>query len=73
MRTTLRSVVIAGWKWGVTICPARRRGHWLAKKNGRRGFPVPGQDGGNSVLSDNYLRAFCKNFGIDEDRFESFL
>lgn len=45
----------------------------MAKKLGYRTHPIPAHRGPNSEISDIYIRAFCRNFGIDFAEFRALL
>jgi hypothetical protein len=41
----------------------------MAKRKGCRSYPLPAKNGARSEISDEYIRGFCRNFGIDLDEF----
>lgn len=43
--------------------------HWKVKGDGARTYPVPASNGEKSEISDKYIKALCRNFGIDERAF----
>jgi hypothetical protein len=63
------------------ICEARfeisfgpgKGSHRKAKREGCRPFPVPAHNGDRSEIPDEYIRALCRNFGIDYDEMKRLL
>lgn len=73
MPARLRDLIRAARTLGVTIEEPSSGSHYKAVMKGRRPYPLPCHNGEKSVLGDDYLRGFCRAFGLDLDELKKLL
>jgi len=66
----LRDLIKALAACGIAVTPPANGSHWKAKKPGARTFVIPAHNGDRTQVDDNYIRALCRNFGLDVDEFK---
>lgn len=72
MPARLRDVKrVAESDYGVIIEPPQSGSHWKCRKAGCRVYPLPAPNGMRTELDDNYVRGFCRHFGIPSDEFRA--
>lgn len=52
--------------FGVEVDDTGGKHNYKAKRVGFRTFPVPAHNGWKTEIDDKYIRALCRNLGIDE-------
>ncbi|MFW5920388.1 MAG: type II toxin-antitoxin system HicA family toxin [Polyangiales bacterium] len=69
MPKRLRDLEKALKKHGVSLEQPKGGGsHWkFAADNPDRKYPIPAHNGKKSEISDVYIKALCRHFGIDPD------
>lgn len=71
MPARLKRIIAAAAAYGVTFDPPSGSSHWKGKKPGFRSYTIPAHNGERTEIGDQYIRGFCRNFGIDRREFES--
>lgn len=71
MPARLRDIRRAAELFGISVTEPNSGSHWLLRRQGVRVYTVPAHNGLRSEISDVYIRALCRHFGIDEDEFRS--
>jgi len=67
-----RRIIAAAEHFGISFSPPTGGGaHWKATKAGFRSYPIPAHNGDRTQIGDQYIRGFCRNFGIDLSEFRS--
>jgi predicted RNA binding protein YcfA (HicA-like mRNA interferase family) len=67
----LSKICAAASGYGIEIVEPSRGSHWKARKPGFRTYTIPAHNGRRTEISDHYIHAFCRNFGIDPADFKS--
>jgi|HubBroStandDraft_6_1064221.scaffolds.fasta_scaffold1437747_2 hypothetical protein len=65
MPARLRDLVATLRTMGVEVETPKSGSHFVARKPGCRPYPIPAHNGLKSEIEDKYIRALCRNFGID--------
>lgn len=60
----------AAANYGVAITEPGRGSHWQCRRAGCRMYTIPAHGGPKTEISDKYIAAFCKHFGIDLEAFK---
>jgi hypothetical protein len=67
----LTRIKAAAAEYGIEIStPSGRGSHWKAKKSGCRTYPIPAHNGERTMIADQYINGFCRNFEIDPKEFK---
>jgi predicted RNA binding protein YcfA (HicA-like mRNA interferase family) len=59
--------------YGVTVTKPTRGSHWKLTRAGCRPYTLPAPKGDKSQVSPHYLRAMCRQLGINETQLASHL
>lgn len=70
MPPRLRDVIKALAEHGIEVDKPAGGSHWMCKRKGARGYPIPAHNGPKSEISNCYVRGVCRAFGIDEGEFK---
>ena len=74
MPARLREIIaICAERYGITVEKPSSGSHWKCKRDGCRTYPIPAHNGERSEIPDQYIRALCRNFGIDYDEMKRLL
>jgi hypothetical protein len=74
MPARLRDLIrIARAKYGIAIDEPNSGSHFKAKKDGCRPYMLPAHNGDKTMLSDAYLKGFCRAFGLEFEELRSLL
>jgi hypothetical protein len=65
MPARLRALIAICAQFAIEVEPPKGSSHWKAKKAGFRTFPIPAHNAERTEISDSYIRALCRNFGLD--------
>lgn len=74
MPARLRDIERAARALGLEIVPARGKHPWKAQRTGGGvSYGIPAHNGLKTEISDQYVRGFCRAFGLDEAEFRKLL
>lgn len=74
MPARLREILqICERHFGISSEPPKRGSHWKLKRDNARTYPIPAGNGERTEIPDHYVRALCRNFGIDYDEMKKLL
>jgi hypothetical protein len=65
MPARLRDLIRVCATYQIEIKNPKKGSHWKAVRGGSRTFPVPAHNAEKTEIPDEYIRALCRNFGID--------
>ena len=57
--------------WKITLREPGKGSHWKFYAPDGKMYPVPAGNGRRTEISDRYIRALCRTFGIDEQQLMS--
>lgn len=73
MPARLSDLIRAAARFGVTFEDGKGTSHAKFRREGMRAYVVPAGNGRKTEISDVYIRALCRNLGIEEDELRKLL
>lgn len=73
MPARLKDIVRAIEKFGGRVEKPNKGSHWKAYSSTNKFYALPCHNGPKQELSDVYIKALCRAFGLDYDAFKKLL